>query len=349
MKKIFSRALNIVKHLQLMRKSVIMGQDENILLAVDHSWSNDYSIGVQGWILSKKGILDKVEICVGDSCVAITSWHPRPDVTAMYPQYKGKDDNCGFIVHIPRIAQHQVTFKAKIQGIISTQTIEFKGSKPVPPGKNIQDGGDIFADFINLVNDKNLRILEIGSRVVSPGSSSKRALFPGAASYTGFDYYPDNNTDVVGDAHKLSQYFTDNQRFDGIFSISVFEHLAMPWVVAMEINKLLEIGGYTFHATHFAWPLHEIPWDFWRFSDEGLKVLFSPPLGFEVVKAGLFAPLRMHIDTVGPGQEELPNHPGFGGVAILAKKVAELDTAKFKWDVLTESVVGQDSHYPKPS
>jgi hypothetical protein len=181
--------------------------------------------------------------------------------------------------------------------------------------------------------------------VVSPGSSSKRALFPGARSYTGFDYYPDANTDVVGDAHKLAQYF-GKQRFDAIFSLSVFEHLAMPWVVAMEINKLLEVGGLTYHASHFAWPLHEVPWDFWRFSDEGMKVLFSPALGFEVVQAGLFSPMRLHLDQMVPEQEMMPFHPAFGSVAILARKVAELDWERFKWETNVREVAG-DSHYPQ--
>lgn len=58
----------------------------------------------------------------------------------------------------------------------------------------------------------------------------------------------------------------------------------MPWVVAIEINKLFEIGGVTYHLTHPAWPLHERPWNFWRFSDDGLRVLFSKPMGFEIIK-----------------------------------------------------------------
>ncbi|WP_301947686.1 methyltransferase domain-containing protein [Planktothrix agardhii] len=182
--------------------------------------------------------------------------------------------------------------------------------------------------------------------MVSPGSASKRPLFPDYKSYTGFDYYPDSNTDVVGDAHKLSQYFR-NQKFDAIFSISVFEHLAMPWLVAREISKIIEVGGIIYHSSHFAWPLHEKPWDFWRFSDEGLRVLFSPALGFEIIKSGLFAPLRLHLDQVNSPQELLATQPGFGGVAILAKKVREVNYDKFRWDVTLDDILEADSYYPK--
>ena len=122
----------------------------------------------------------------------------------------------------------------------------------------------------------------------------------------------------------------------------------MPWVVAIEINKLLEIGGVTFHVTHPAWPLHERPWDFWRFSDDGLRVLFSKVMGFEIIKAGLFAPLRMHMVNLEKGQEQMPVVESFGGVSILARKIADVDTDRFKWDTTIEEVLGVGSHYPEP-
>ncbi|CAD0227353.1 methyltransferase domain-containing protein [Planktothrix agardhii] len=319
-------------------------EDDKIILVVDESWSNDYSLTIRGWLISKKGALDKVEICVGGNSVAITSWHPRPDVCAVYPQYQTQ--NCGFVVHLPRIAKHQVTLNTHGQGETYQKTLVFDGSLPQPP-INYIDAGGLFNDFINLVNQNHFNVLEIGSRIVSPGSTSKRALFSNFKSYTGFDYYPDSNTDVVGDAHQLSQYFS-NQRFDAIFSLSVLEHLAMPWLVAKEISKILEVGGIAYHSSHFAWPIHEKPWDFWRFSDEGLKVLFSPALGFEIIKCGLFAPLRPHLDQVHPPQELLAAHAGFGGVAILVKKVREVNYDRFRWDLTLDDVLDTDSHYPKP-
>lgn len=318
-------------------------EDEKIILAVDESWSNDYSITIRGWLISKKGALDKVEISVDRNQVPITAWYPRPDVAAIYPQYQTQ--NCGFVVHLPRLAQHQLTLNTHAQGEMYQKTLVFDGSLPLPP-IDYMDAGGLFNNFINLVNQNHLNVLEIGSRVVSPGSASKRPLFPDCKSYTGFDYYPDSNTDVVGDAHQLSQYF-GNQKFDAIFSISVFEHLAMPWIAAREISQLLKVGGITYHSSHFAWPIHEKPWDFWRFSDEGLKVLFSPALGFEIIKSGLFAPLRLHLDQVNPPQELLATQPGFGGVAILAKKVREVNYDKFRWEVTLDEVLDSSSHYPK--
>jgi SAM-dependent methyltransferase len=151
---------------------------------------------------------------------------------------------------------------------------------------------------------------------------------------------------VVGDAHKLSQYFAD-EKFDAVFSLSVFEHLAMPWIVAREINRVLDIGGITFHSTHFSWPVHEIPWDFYRFSDEGLKVLFAPVLGYKILHSGFFQPVRMSFNEVVPGHEDLPFHQGFGGVSILAEKTYDVDCKKFNWDATIEEILDKESHYPK--
>lgn len=137
-------------------------------------------------------------------------------------------------------------------------------------------------------NHENLRILEIGSREVT-GASSARSLFP-SANYVGFDYYPDPNVDVVGDAHRLSEYLGED-RFDIIYSSAVFEHLAMPWVVATEISKLLKVGCLVFVETHMSFSSHERPWHFFQFGDMALRVLFSPALGFECIEAGVSNPM----------------------------------------------------------
>jgi hypothetical protein len=48
------------------------------------------------------------------------------------------------------------------------------------------------------------------------------------------------------------------------------------------------------------------------------------------------------------GQETLTTQPAFGGVAILAKKVAEINSDKFRWDVTLTDILTSESHYPKP-
>jgi SAM-dependent methyltransferase len=133
---------------------------------------------------------------------------------------------------------------------------------------------------------KNKTVIEIGSRNVT--GFDHRAGFAGS-DYTGLDIHPGKNVDVVGDAHRLSSYFPEN-KFDLVFSAATFEHLAMPWVVATEINKVLKPGGVVFIETHFAYGLHSLPCHFFHFTDIAIKTLFAA-VGFECIEAGMCNPV----------------------------------------------------------
>jgi len=122
----------------------------------------------------------------------------------------------------------------------------------------------------------------------------------------------------------------------------------MPWVVAAEINKVLKIGGLTFHSTHFAFPVHERPWDFWRYTDQALRILFSPPLGFEVIKCAFDTPARMHPDRPRPELMHLPLEPVWVGVSVFARKTSHIDPSKFIWSASVRDCLGSDSHYSAP-
>ena len=61
--------------------------------------------------------------------------------------------------------------------------------------------------------------------------------------------------------------------------------------------KVFHDKGYrtaTLDDEPHSWPVHEVPKDFWRFCDEGLKVLLGPSLGFEVLRSGLEEEMRMY-------------------------------------------------------
>lgn len=130
-------------------------------------------------------------------------------------------------------------------------------------------------------------ILEIGSRARS--GNIHRNFVPETVSYVGLDIREGANVDVVGDAHQLSTYF-EPETFDACYSISVFEHLMMPWKVAIEMNKVLKKGAIAFISTHQTFPLHDEPWDFWRFSDKSWHAIFNSVTGFEVVETHLGEP-----------------------------------------------------------
>jgi hypothetical protein len=162
-------------------------------------------------------------------------------------------------------------------------------------------------------------VLEIGSRARS--AISRKHRIPDRLEYVGLDILAGPNVDVIGDAHELAALFPD-RKFVAAFSTSVFEHLLMPWKVALEFNSVLELGGIVYTATHQTWPLHEEPWDFWRFSRDTWRALFNPASGFEILEAVMGEPARVHACRTSEITKDMACSPAYLGSASLVRKVA---------------------------
>lgn len=191
---------------------------------------------------------------------------------------------------------------------------------------------------------EGVRFLEVGSRRVTGAESIRPIVEAKGGFYCGFDYYGGDNVDVVGDAHRLSKYF--DQPFDFIYSSAVFEHLAMPWVVAAEMAKLLTLGGHVFVESHFAFSTHERPWDFFRFTDNGLKALFNPAIGFECVEVAMSNPIVARFSSGASSYLSRGAIPGmYCHCEYLGKKVRSVNDVR--WDELdVDEVVGR-TVYPE--
>ena len=192
-------------------------------------------------------------------------------------------------------------------------------------------------------NKKGMKILEIGSRWVT-GDYFKPYF--SEAEYIGFDYYPGKNVNVVGDAHKLSTYFNKDEKIDLIFTSAVFEHFSMPWLVAIEIAKLLKVGGMLYVETHFSYSAHERPWHFFQYSDMALRVLFSPALGFECIEAGMSNPMVGRFSSL--ADDYLKNRPISGLYChsdFLGKKIKNVEN--FAWENININEVVGDTKYPE--
>ena len=195
----------------------------------------------------------------------------------------------------------------------------------------------VFADFIARANERSgYRVLELGSR-----NTEVDPRLQGYREYVGFDVHPGPNVDVVGDAHSLSQLVEGP--FDAVYSISTFEHLAMPWKVVLEINAVLAEGGLLFAATHQTWPPHELPWDFWRYSPAAFHVLLNPATGFEIVRAESGLPALVVPMVRDRGMRDLHRNPASLGVSVLARKVSA-PRPDLRWDLTAANVIGGE--YP---
>lgn len=194
-------------------------------------------------------------------------------------------------------------------------------------------------------NKPGMRVLEIGSREVT-GTPSARNEFA-KAEYIGFDYYEGNNVDIVGDAHKLSSFFAEEDQFDLVYTSACFEHFAMPWIVAVEIAKVLKVGGLVFVETHFSFSSHERPWHFFQFSDMALRVLFSDALGFECIEAGMSNPIVGRFSSLAdPGLKNKPVPNLYCHSEYLGRKTR--DTEDFDWKQVDLANVVEDTEYPQP-
>lgn len=200
-------------------------------------------------------------------------------------------------------------------------------------------------DLIASHNRPGQRVLEVGSRNVVGGCPMREGLT--SAEYIGFDYYAGENVDVVGDAHRLSSYFDSGEKFDLIYSSACFEHFAMPWLVASEMAKLLNVGGEVYVITHFSFSSHERPWHFFHFTDMALRTLFSEALGFECMEAKLLNPIVGRFSSFADKRIRYKQVRGMYCHSMYhGKKVR--DVPEFSWDNVDMHDVVGGTQYPEP-
>ena len=223
----------------------------------------------------EKGI-EKIEIIFGESTVAEAIHIPA-----------GQVGNFKIVASIPP-TQNDTRIRLRfvfedLTAVIVDATKDFHKNDPVH---------HVLREFERYLRSlEHGKVLEIGSRARS-GIVYRSSIVPDCLEYVGLDILPGPNVDIVGDAHKLSQLFPPDS-FDAVYSIAVFEHLMMPWLVALEMNKVMKVGAVGLIVTHQTFPLHEMPWDFWRYSTSTWRALFNKSTGFEVIDARMGEPVAV--------------------------------------------------------
>lgn len=112
------------------------------------------------------------------------------------------------------------------------------------------------------------RVLDVGCA----DAAIARSL-PAMTSYTGLDYPATadglygTRPQVYGDAAALP--FLDRS-FDTVMLLDVLEHVAEPEAALREAARVLADGGHLLVTIPFAYPLHDLPHDYQRFTGPGL-------------------------------------------------------------------------------
>lgn len=178
------------------------------------------------------------------------------------------------------------------------------------------------------------RVLELGTRQAIAGKSTKKAhLFPHAKEYVGTDIELGEDVDVIADVHRLSR-FVGEESFDIVITEAGFEHFKYPHLAAHEIMKTLKVGGLVFVQTHQTFPIHAVPYDYFRFSTDALRSLFGEQMGMRVHAAAYASPAAIY-SRVDPGGHQ---HPAFLHVNLFAEKVAKTPSQYvYEFDCLTDA------------
>ncbi len=148
--------------------------------------------------------------------------------------------------------------------------------------------------------------LEVGSKDYG-STQDLKSFFGPQDAYTRTDVQPGPGVDVVLD---LTAPFEEidaglhGARFGTIFCLSVLEHCRRPFAMADNLTRLLPPGGRICLCVPFAWKFHGYPCDYWRFTHEGVKLLF-PRLSFDPARCaaatstdGDFRPIDEQIGRI---------------------------------------------------
>lgn len=110
--------------------------------------------------------------------------------------------------------------------------------------------------------------------------SGPRVLAEGVVNV---DIHPYPGVELVADIHNVP---LPDGSVSRIVSDNVLEHVKDPVSAVKEMHRLLSSGGYLYVSTPFMYPFHSSPYDFQRWTTEGLKELFQE---FEIIEIGVRA------------------------------------------------------------
>ena len=108
-----------------------------------------------------------------------------------------------------------------------------------------------------------------------------------------------DETAFIGDAHHLEK-IPDNS-YDTVISFSVLEHLPKPWIAVEEMARVCRPGGKVIIEVPHLSRYHELPHDYYRFTEMGLREI-GEQAGLEAVTlerhGGLSCLIGHQISTV---------------------------------------------------
>ena len=127
-------------------------------------------------------------------------------------------------------------------------------------------------------------VLEIGSKIYPNYTQfSPRTINSQNSDYLGIDIAEGSGVDqIVNFSEKgIVQKLGWEDRFNTIHCHCILEHVPDIFTFSKNIQQALNTSGVLFITVPFAWKIHRIPVDMWRFTPQGIDYLF-PKICFKV-------------------------------------------------------------------
>jgi SAM-dependent methyltransferase len=321
---------------------------------IDAYWRDAHGVYLRGWAHAHEAPVRRLRLEAGARSVATSELSDRPDLLPHFPAHPHVR-RAGFALYLETGAGVPVSLIVETDAGAATCELALPDHALPRWQSSTDEESDLprlvreFIAAVNALGPDGL-VLEIGVRGTSR-TEIDRHLMARRAGYQGprplgVDIHPGPLVDLVGDVHELSAFVRPGS-ISGVMSGAVLEHLEAPWVVAAEINRVLRIGGVAYHAAPTAWPEHAMPNDFWRFTCEGLAVLFGPHTGFEVLAKESSGSAALIPE---PGWRdanlELPVFAASAFSHILVRKVRELEPSAVAWPTDRSLRAARARQYP---
>lgn len=114
-------------------------------------------------------------------------------------------------------------------------------------------------------------VLEIGARPAEGQEeiADLRPLFPGRA-YVGSDYQGGVGVDVLLDTHLLG---VRGEAVGSVIAMDTAEHVQDPLLMLRDIYRILRPEGVVVMTSHMNFPIHNYPFDYWRYTPAAFDLL----------------------------------------------------------------------------
>jgi SAM-dependent methyltransferase len=117
-------------------------------------------------------------------------------------------------------------------------------------------------------------IYEFGSLQVpgQEGFADLRKLFP-AKKYIGADIRKGPGVDKILDIHEIN---LPSEHAGTVLCLDTLEHVEYPHKALEEIHRVLKPDGIAIISSVMDFPIHDYPYDYWRFTPEAFRSLLKP-------------------------------------------------------------------------